>query len=94
MQAQKDEIGHQVLLVLFSKNAFAMFNRITYFFVNVILILPKLLCSSLNENLGLCLNKKDYVGEGMSMQIKYQEIGICGLSCRLCPHFHMDTESR
>ena len=24
------------------------------------------------------------------MVIKYQEIGICGLSCRLCPWFHKD----
>lgn len=28
------------------------------------------------------------------MEIKYQEIGICGLSCRLCPHYHMNTDSR
>lgn len=24
------------------------------------------------------------------MEIKYQEIGICGLSCRLCPWYHKD----
>jgi len=24
------------------------------------------------------------------MKIKYQEIGICGLSCRLCPWYHKD----
>jgi len=30
----------------------------------------------------------------MSMEIKYPEIGICGLSCRLCPNYHMTTESR
>lgn len=28
------------------------------------------------------------------MEIKYPEIGICGLSCRLCPNYHMDTKSR
>ncbi|MDD5530107.1 MAG: DUF3795 domain-containing protein [bacterium] len=28
------------------------------------------------------------------MKIKYPEIGICGLSCRLCPSYHMDTKSR
>ena len=28
------------------------------------------------------------------MKIKYPEIGICGLSCRLCPHFHTEGQSR
>lgn len=28
------------------------------------------------------------------MKIHYPEIGICGLSCRLCPNYHMDTKSR
>ncbi|DAC72180.1 MAG TPA: hypothetical protein DSN98_06540 [Thermoplasmata archaeon] len=28
------------------------------------------------------------------MQIKYPEIGICGLSCRLCPMYNTGTESR
>lgn len=28
------------------------------------------------------------------MIIQYREIGICGLSCRLCPNYHMDTKSR
>jgi hypothetical protein len=28
------------------------------------------------------------------MKIVYPEIGICGLSCRLCPNYHMDTKSR
>ncbi len=28
------------------------------------------------------------------MKIKYPEIGICGLSCRLCPNYNMDTKSR
>jgi hypothetical protein len=28
------------------------------------------------------------------MKIKYPEIGICGLSCRLCPHYHTDGASR
>lgn len=28
------------------------------------------------------------------MQIEFPEIGICGLSCRLCPSYHMNTESR
>lgn len=30
----------------------------------------------------------------MNNSIKYPEIGICGLSCRLCPNYHMDTPSR
>jgi len=28
------------------------------------------------------------------MQIKYPEIGICGLSCRLCPIYNTKAESR
>ena len=28
------------------------------------------------------------------MQIKYPEIGVCGLSCRLCPSYHAQGESR
>ena len=28
------------------------------------------------------------------MMIKYPEIGICGLSCRLCPHYHTEGASR
>lgn len=28
------------------------------------------------------------------MEIKYPEIGICGLSCRLCPRYHIEAESR
>ena len=28
------------------------------------------------------------------MQIRYQEVGVCGLSCRLCPHYHTAGESR
>jgi hypothetical protein len=28
------------------------------------------------------------------MKIKYPEIGICGLSCRLCPTYHTDGVSR
>jgi hypothetical protein len=28
------------------------------------------------------------------MQIKYPEIGLCGLSCRLCPSYHAKGESR
>lgn len=28
------------------------------------------------------------------MKIKHPEIGICGLSCRLCPSFHSNSESR
>jgi len=28
------------------------------------------------------------------MKIKYQEIGICGLSCRLCPRYHTEGVSR
>jgi len=28
------------------------------------------------------------------MKIKYPETGICGLSCRLCPHYHTEGASR
>ncbi len=28
------------------------------------------------------------------MQIKYPEIGICGLSCRLCPRYHTEAKSK
>jgi hypothetical protein len=28
------------------------------------------------------------------MKIQYPEIGICGLSCRLCPHYHTRGASR
>jgi len=28
------------------------------------------------------------------MQIKYPEIGICGLSCRLCPRYHIVGKSK
>lgn len=29
-----------------------------------------------------------------TMQIKFPEIGICGLSCRLCPRYHTEGKSR
>lgn len=28
------------------------------------------------------------------MKIKYPEIGVCGLSCRLCPNYHIQSENR
>ncbi len=28
------------------------------------------------------------------MKIEYPQIGICGLSCRLCPNYHTETKSR
>jgi hypothetical protein len=28
------------------------------------------------------------------MEHQHAEVGVCGLSCRLCPHFHTDAESR
>lgn len=28
------------------------------------------------------------------MEVRYQEVGVCGLSCRLCPHYHTAGESR
>ena len=28
------------------------------------------------------------------MAIKFHELGVCGLSCRLCPRYHTDAESR
>ena len=30
----------------------------------------------------------------MAVQIKYPNIGICGLSCRLCPTYHTEGKSR
>jgi hypothetical protein len=30
----------------------------------------------------------------VSMKISHVEIGICGLSCRLCPAYHRETKSR
>lgn len=32
--------------------------------------------------------------EDSQIKIKYPEIGVCGLSCRLCPNYHMNTKSR
>jgi hypothetical protein len=31
---------------------------------------------------------------GVAMKIKYPKIGICGLSCRLCPNYITDAKSR
>ena len=30
----------------------------------------------------------------MIMKCRYTEIGVCGLSCRLCPMYHTDAKSR
>jgi hypothetical protein len=30
----------------------------------------------------------------LNIQIKYPEIGICGLSCRLCSRYHTESKSR
>ncbi len=30
----------------------------------------------------------------INIKIKYPEIGICGLSCRLCPRYHTESKSR
>jgi len=32
--------------------------------------------------------------KGTTVQIKYTEIGICGLSCRLCPRYNTETKSK
>jgi hypothetical protein len=32
--------------------------------------------------------------QGIAMKIEYPEIGICGLSCRLCPMYHTEGKSR
>lgn len=32
--------------------------------------------------------------EKLNVQIKYPEIGICGLSCRLCTRYHTESKSR
>lgn len=34
------------------------------------------------------------MAKGTTMQINYTEIGICGLSCRLCPRYNTETESK
>lgn len=31
---------------------------------------------------------------GATMQVKYTEIGICGLSCRLCPSYNTEAKSK
>lgn len=28
------------------------------------------------------------------MKIEYPEIGVCGLSCRLCPNYHIESKNR
>jgi len=28
------------------------------------------------------------------MRVRYTEIGVCGLSCRLCPRYHTETKSK
>jgi hypothetical protein len=28
------------------------------------------------------------------MQVEYPEVGVCGLSCRLCPNYHTSAESK
>ena len=47
----------------------------------------------------LKVNKKDFkryitIPEKINVQIKYPNIGICGLSCRLCPMYNTEAESR
>ena len=32
--------------------------------------------------------------KGTAVQIKHIEIGVCGLSCRLCPRYHTETASK
>lgn len=34
------------------------------------------------------------MSQGIVMKIKYPEIGICGLSCRLCPTYYTQGESK
>jgi len=34
------------------------------------------------------------VTKGLVFPAKHREIGICGLSCRLCPRYHTEAESR
>jgi len=34
------------------------------------------------------------VTKGIVMKTKYPEIGVCGLSCRLCPKYHTEGESK
>jgi len=35
-----------------------------------------------------------YMLQRMVMKIEYPEIGICGLSCRLCPMYHIEGKSK
>lgn len=32
--------------------------------------------------------------EEIEAKVKFAEIGVCGLSCRLCPNYHMHTQSQ
>lgn len=41
---------------------------------------------------GNCITKD--TGEALNMEIKYPQIGVCGLSCKLCPMYHMDSKSK
>lgn len=38
--------------------------------------------------------RRDNIIKEMVMKIKHPGIGICGLSCKLCPNYHMNTISR
>lgn len=44
--------------------------------------------------MALTAGRAIHAEKGVAMQIKYPEIGICGLSCRLCPSYHSQAESR
>lgn len=41
---------------------------------------------------GNCIIKD--IGEVLNMEIKYPQIGVCGLSCNLCPMYHMNSKSK
>lgn len=40
------------------------------------------------------LQKDNNMMRGAAMEIEYPEIGICGLSCVLCPNYNTNTKSR
>ncbi|MDD2890397.1 MAG: DUF3795 domain-containing protein [bacterium] len=40
------------------------------------------------------LNEREQYYKRITIKINYPEIGICGLSCRLCPSYHMETKSQ
>jgi hypothetical protein len=58
--------------------------------------MPSLWRNTLRSSRVLSQLREHFISEsetGMIMDIKYPEIGICGLSCRLCPAYHAGAKS-